>query len=96
MVLDLRIGDVLRLRRKHPCGGFDWDVVRVGADIGMRCRECGRRVLLDRPTLHRRLKAVVERGAPLDPAIERALFGDPSSEVPDAPDGPRGGEERSQ
>ncbi|MGE0227327.1 MAG: DUF951 domain-containing protein [Dehalococcoidia bacterium] len=76
MVLDLRVGDVLRLRRKHPCGGFDWDVVRVGADVGMRCRECGRRVLLDRPTLHRRLKAVVERGAPIHPDIERALFGD--------------------
>jgi len=79
MVLDLRVGDVLRLRRKHPCGGFDWDVVRVGADVGMRCRECGRRVLLDRPTLHRRLKSVVERGAPVDSAIERALFGDLAS-----------------
>ena len=95
MVLDLRVGDVLRLRRKHPCGGFDWEVVRVGADIGVRCRECGRRVLLDRPTLHRRLKSVVERGAPVDPAIERALFGgpaeshtdDPASHVPLSPPG---------
>ena len=76
MVLDLRVGDVLRLRRKHPCGGFDWDVVRVGQDVGLVCRECGRRVLLDRPTLRRRLKSVIERGAPTDPAIEQALFGD--------------------
>jgi hypothetical protein len=81
MVLDLRVGDVLRLRRKHPCGGFDWDVIRVGADIGVRCRECGRRVLLDRPTLRRRLKSVVERGAPVHPAIERALFGDPAGSL---------------
>ncbi len=76
MVLDARMGDVVRLRRAHPCGGFEWDVVRVGADVGLRCRTCGRRVLLDRPTLRRRLASVVERGAPLDPAIERALFGD--------------------
>ena len=76
MVLDARMGDVFRLRRAHPCGGFEWDVVRVGADVGLRCRTCGRRVLLDRPTLGRRLASVVERGAPLDPAIERALFGD--------------------
>ena len=76
MVLDLRVGDVLRLRRQHPCGGFDWKVVRVGADVGMVCELCGHRVLLDRPTLRRRLKSVVERGAPVDPAIERALFGD--------------------
>lgn len=77
MVLDLRMGDVLRLRRKHPCGGFEWDVVRVGLDIGLRCRSCSRRVLLDRPTLHRRIDAVVERGAPVDPEIERALRGEP-------------------
>ncbi len=76
MVLDLRMGDVLRLRRKHPCGGFDWDVVRIGLDIGLCCRKCQRRVLLDRPTLHRRIAEVVERGEPLDPAIERALWGD--------------------
>lgn len=75
MVLDLRMGDVLRLRRKHPCGGSDWDVVRVGLDIGLRCRTCGRRVLLDRPTLRRRIAEVVERGEPIDPAIEEALWG---------------------
>ncbi len=75
MALDLRVGDVLRLRRKHPCGGFDWDVVRVGADIGLCCRECGRRVLMDRPTLRRRAKELLERGPALDPAIEAALEG---------------------
>jgi hypothetical protein len=80
--MDLRVGDVLRLRRKHPCGGYDWDVVRVGADIGLTCRECGRRVLLDRPTLRRRLKAVVERGTAVDAQIERAIFGDPPTSLP--------------
>ncbi len=75
MVLDIRMGDVLRLRRKHPCGGFEWVVVRTGADIGLRCRTCDRRVLLDRATLRRRAEAVIERGPPLDPAIERALEG---------------------
>ena len=79
MVMDLRMGDVLRLRRKHPCGGTDWDVVRVGADVGLQCQQCSRRVLLDRPTLRKRLLSVVERGAPLDPDIERAIFDAPSS-----------------
>jgi hypothetical protein len=78
--MDLRMGDVLRLRRPHPCGATDWDVVRVGADIGLKCRGCGRRVLLDRPTLRKRLQSVLERGAPLDPAIERAIFDAPESE----------------
>ena len=80
MVLDLRMGDVLRMRRPHPCGSLEWEVVRVGADIGLRCRGCGRRVLMDRATLRRRAKALVERGAPVDPAIERALFGDAAAD----------------
>ena len=79
MVLDLRVGDVLRLKRKHPCGGFEWDVVRVGADVGLRCRECGRRVLMDRPTLRRRAGELLERGPAIDPAIQAALEGDPPS-----------------
>lgn len=76
MVLDLRVGDVLRMRRKHPCGGFDWEVVRVGADIGMVCRQCGRRVLMTRDLVRRRARSVLERGAPVDPEIWRALEGE--------------------
>jgi len=75
MVMDLRIGDVLRLRRRHPCGSIDWDVVRLGADIGLECKKCRHKVLIDRPTLQRRILSVIERGAPVDPAIEAALFG---------------------
>ena len=75
MVMDLRVGDVLRLRRKHPCGGFDWDVVRVGADIGLVCRGCGRRVLMRRDVVRRRVRSLLERGAPVDPEVWRALEG---------------------
>jgi hypothetical protein len=53
---DLRLNDVLRLRKPHPCGGYEWTVVRLGADIGLECRTCGRRVLLTRRELARRMK----------------------------------------
>ena len=79
-MLDVRMGDVIRMARKHPCGGDEWEVVRIGADIGLRCRTCDRRVLMERALLRRRAKEYVSRGAPLDPAIERALFGDPPEE----------------
>ena len=62
MALELKIGDVLRMKKPHPCGGSLWTVTRLGADIGMNCRECGRYVLLARSQLARRLKQVV----PLD------------------------------
>ncbi|HLF78805.1 MAG TPA: DUF951 domain-containing protein [Dehalococcoidia bacterium] len=55
------MGDVLRLRKPHPCGGYDWEVVRLGADIGLRCLACNRRVLLERAVLEKRLKAFVSK-----------------------------------
>ena len=61
MVVELRLGDVLRLRKVHPCGGFEWGVVRVGADIGIRCLECQRRVMMPRFALEKRMKTLVPR-----------------------------------
>jgi hypothetical protein len=69
-VLQLYLGDVVRLRRPHPCGTDTWRVDRLGADIGLRCLGCGRHVLLERRALERRLTTFVERG---DPALGDAL-----------------------
>jgi len=60
--LDLRMGDVLRLRRKHPCGSREWRVVRLGADIGLVCAGCGHRILMDRLDVERRFTGWVSRG----------------------------------
>jgi hypothetical protein len=57
-----RIGDRVELRRTHPCGGRTWDVDRLGADLGLRCVTCGRRVLVERRTVERRLAGFVQRG----------------------------------
>lgn len=69
------MGDVVRLRKPHPCGGFEWKIVRLGADIGLRCQKCEHRVLLERRTLEKRLKSFLSRGEPLDPEKERLIFG---------------------
>ncbi|MBI1886698.1 MAG: DUF951 domain-containing protein [Chloroflexi bacterium] len=66
--MEVRLGDVVRLRKKHPCGGDEWEVVRLGADIGITCRTCGRRVLLARSVFERRVKAFLARGEPEEPA----------------------------
>ncbi len=60
--LQVYIDDVVRLRKPHPCGSFEWTVVRLGADIGLRCHGCSRKVLLPRRELERRLKTFVSRG----------------------------------
>ena len=63
--LTLYLGDLVRLRRLHPCGGDTWLVDRLGADIGLRCQTCDRHVLVERPTLERRLVEFVRRGDPI-------------------------------
>jgi hypothetical protein len=57
------LGDIVRLRKPHPCGSFEWEVVRLGVDIGLVCNECGRRVLLPRGKFTRRLKAIVKKAS---------------------------------
>ncbi len=64
-VLGLCLGDVVRLRRPHPCGSHDWLVDRLGADIGLRCQGCRRHVLLERRLLERRFVEFVARGDPV-------------------------------
>jgi len=54
--IDFEIGDILELRKPHPCGGHTWTVIRLGADIGIRCHECGRKVLMPRSELEKRVK----------------------------------------
>jgi hypothetical protein len=78
-VLALFLGDVVTLRRPHPCGSHDWLVDRLGADIGLRCQGCGRHVMLERRMLERRLTGFVRRG---DPALTAAVRGsaEPGSE----------------
>jgi hypothetical protein len=70
-VLELYLGDVVSLRRPHPCGGREWLVDRLGADIGLTCRTCGRHVLIARRQLERRIAAFVQRGEPTE-TIEAA------------------------
>jgi hypothetical protein len=62
MVTEIHLNDVVRLRKKHPCGNYEWRVVRVGADVGIKCLKCERRVLLPRRIFEKRVKAFVSRG----------------------------------
>ncbi len=56
---DYQLDDVVRLRKQHPCGGYEWRIVRLGADIGIRCSRCGRRILLPRRELRKRTKSII-------------------------------------
>ena len=62
----LYVGDIVEMRKPHPCGGRVWEIVRVGADIGLACKTCGRRVLLSRRDFARGVKRFVQRAGPAE------------------------------
>ncbi len=58
---DVQLGDVVQMRKSHPCGADLWMVIRVGADIKIRCSGCSRIVMMDRETFFKRVKRLVDR-----------------------------------
>jgi hypothetical protein len=81
-VLELLPGDRVRLRKPHPCGGRTWRVTRLGADIGLVCDTCGRRVMLERRDLERRFTGFVERAAEAKAAETAAAPAAPQGSPP--------------
>lgn len=73
-IVPVRVGDVVRLKKPHPCGANEWEVDRIGADIGLRCKGCARRVLLPRSEFDRRFRGFIERAA--DGAADRSGEGE--------------------
>ena len=61
MALDLKVGDVVRMKKAHPCGNHLWLVTRLGADIGITCEKCGRHVMLARSLMERRVREIIPR-----------------------------------
>lgn len=66
MLPELQMEDRIRMRKPHPCGSTDWVVVRLGADIGLKCLGCGRRILLPRRDVKKRMKAHLPKGGEVD------------------------------
>ena len=67
------VGDRITLKKKHPCGGSDWEIYRIGADIGLKCLKCERRMMLTRRDTERRMVARVEAGGATGAADESSV-----------------------
>lgn len=55
----LSLGDIVQMRKAHPCGSDRWEIIRTGADIKIKCMGCSRIVMLDRPDFEKRVKKVI-------------------------------------
>ena len=63
--MDIRVGDLLELKKPHPCGSRQWLVLRVGMDFKMRCQGCGHEVMLPRSKAEKNIRKVFREGAPV-------------------------------
>ena len=86
---EIRLQDVVEMRKKHPCGSAVWVVTRIGADIKMKCAGCGRVVMLDRVEFLRRRKRLVSPG-PDAPEVTLGLTGKKAAEGRTMPSATKG------
>ena len=70
---EIRLGDIVQMRKTHPCGSNQWSVIRIGADIKMKCLGCGRIVMLERADFVKRRKKVLSQGPVPEAETLRAM-----------------------
>lgn len=52
------VGDIVRLKKKHPCGSFEWEILRVGADFRLKCAGCGHHIMIPRKQVEKNTKEI--------------------------------------
>ncbi len=57
--MDLKIGDIVELKKQHPCGSSQWEIFRIGMDIKLRCRGCGHELMLPRSKVEKSIKRLI-------------------------------------
>ena len=60
--MDIRLNDILTLKNQHPCGSYDWQVLRIGMDFKLRCAGCGHEVMLPRVKVEKKIKKITRDG----------------------------------
>lgn len=56
--MDINVGDIVRLKKQHPCGSKEWDVLRSGADFRLKCRGCGHQIMIARRLLEKNIREI--------------------------------------
>lgn len=71
---DYLIGDVVKMKKGHPCGGDTWEVLRIGMDFRIRCQTCGHSLLIPRSKFEKSVKTLLQRGDEAKTAQSRPFF----------------------
>lgn len=60
------LGDIVEMKKMHPCGSKEWEIIRLGADIKVKCNECGRIVMIPRSKFDKRVKKIIKSNKPVE------------------------------
>ena len=66
--MDIHVGDILTMKKQHPCGSRQWEVLRIGADFKLRCLGCGREIMDARSKIEKNIKKIVREGQEISPS----------------------------
>ena len=58
--MDFRVGEIIKMKKQHPCGTNAWEIIRVGMDFRLKCRGCGRQVMLSRKQVEKNFRGKLE------------------------------------
>ena len=56
--MDIQVGDIVKLKKQHPCGAHEWEVLRVGADFRPKCTGCGHQIMIPRKQLEKSVREI--------------------------------------
>ncbi|MGN6714953.1 DUF951 domain-containing protein [Anaerocolumna jejuensis] len=59
--MDIRVGDVVKLKKQHPCGSYLWEVLRIGMDFRLKCEECGHQIMIPRKQVEKNLRQLIRK-----------------------------------
>ena len=60
--MDIQVGNIVKLKKQHPCGSHEWEVLRIGADFRIKCAGCGHQIMIPRKTLEKSIKEIKTQG----------------------------------
>ena len=61
VTMDIQVGDILRLKKEHPCGSKEWEVLRVGADFRLKCSGCGHQIMIARKLVEKNVREIKKK-----------------------------------
>ena len=77
--MDVRINDILKMKKPHPCGGSEWLVTRTGTDFRIRCLSCGRSLMISRVNAERNICGITREGVPVPLRLPHEAMPDPGT-----------------